>query len=294
MRPYSEGSYADDASRTAAFDVAVESSLDPIRRFMSTQIELAGNEAAIDLFLDYRQPEGAEEGDYPLYYEDVPMTVLLPAYVLSELKTAFLIGFQIYLPFVVIDLVTATLLTGMGLVSVSPATVALPCKLLLFVLVDGWFLVVELLLNSVGPFATGYMGLEAGSAAAGAELRTNRNCQQTSDRHGCWNRFRTGSDGAPPRADAACARVGVCLRRGAGDRNDAGAHADPGSDLESRAANRGWRCGVTDVSAMDAGPDFGLHGRFVSVDSDWAIIGLREPLVRCGRLSSPAQVSQVQ
>ena len=71
------------------------------------------------------------------------------------MKTAFLIGFQIYLPFVVIDLVTATLLTGMGLVSVSPATVALPCKLLLFVLVDGWFLVVELLLNSVGPFATG-------------------------------------------------------------------------------------------------------------------------------------------
>ena len=63
VRPYTEGSYADDASRTAAFDLAVERSLEPIRRFMSTQIELAGNEAAIDLFLDYRQPEGAEEGD---------------------------------------------------------------------------------------------------------------------------------------------------------------------------------------------------------------------------------------
>ncbi|REJ73281.1 MAG: flagellar biosynthetic protein FliP [Planctomycetota bacterium] len=155
IQPYTEGVYADEAARAEAFETAVERSLEPIRRFMSAQIELAGNEAAIDLFVDYRHPDGVAEAGYPQYYEDVPITVLLPAYVLSELKTAFLIGFQIYLPFVVIDLVIASLLTGLGLVNVAPATVALPCKLLLFVLVDGWFLIVELLLNSVGPIATG-------------------------------------------------------------------------------------------------------------------------------------------
>jgi flagellar biosynthetic protein FliP len=118
---------------------------------MSTQIEATGNEAAIDLFLEYQQPERAVSAGAPQYYEDVPLTVLLPAYVLSELKTAFLIGFQIYLPFVVIDLVSAALLSGMGLVSVQPSVVSLPCKLLLFVLADGWFLTVQLLLESIGP-----------------------------------------------------------------------------------------------------------------------------------------------
>ncbi len=154
IRPYSEGTYADDAAREAAFAVAVERSWVPLRDFMSSQIEACGNEAAIDLFASYQAGE-SELPDLPQFYEDVPVTVLLPAYVLSELKTAFLIGFQICLPFLVIDLVTASLLTGLGLNTVSPGTVALPCKLLLFVMADGWFLTVQVLLDSVGPLTIG-------------------------------------------------------------------------------------------------------------------------------------------
>lgn len=150
IRPYAEGSYADEAARKAAFAVAVERSWVPLRDFMSSQIEACSNEAAIDLFASYQAGDAALD-ELPQYYEDVPVTVLLPAYVLSELKTAFLIGFQVCLPFLVIDLVTASLLTGLGLNTLSPATVALPCKLLLFVMADGWFLTVQVLLDSVGP-----------------------------------------------------------------------------------------------------------------------------------------------
>lgn len=158
IRPYAEGQYANEAERKAALEIAASRCWEPLRSFMSSQIEACGNEAAIDLFLSYRQGEAAAEiapEALPQYYEDVPATVLLPAYVLSELKTAFLIGFQICLPFLVIDLVTAALLTGLGLNSVSPTTVALPCKLLLFVMADGWFLTVQLLLDSVGQVAAG-------------------------------------------------------------------------------------------------------------------------------------------
>jgi flagellar biosynthetic protein FliP len=158
IRPYTEGQYANDVERHAALETAAARCWEPLRAFMSSQIEACGNEAAIDLFVAYRQGDEAEdipEEALPQYYEDVPATVLLPAYVLSELKTAFLIGFQICLPFLVIDLVTASLLTGLGLNTVSPSTVALPCKLLLFVMADGWFLTVQLLLDSVGQVVTG-------------------------------------------------------------------------------------------------------------------------------------------
>jgi flagellar biosynthetic protein FliP len=149
VRPYAEGTYTDEAARKAAFDSATQESLRPLRKFLCAQIEATGNEAAIDLFLEYQQPEQTAAAAYPQFYEDVPLTVLLPAYVVSELKTAFLIGFQIYLPFVVIDLVCAALLSGMGLTTVQPSVVSLPLKLLLFVLADGWFLTVQLLLGSI-------------------------------------------------------------------------------------------------------------------------------------------------
>jgi len=147
--PYSAGTYADTIERQAAFEQALKNTLQPVRRFMSGQIEATGNEAAIDLFLEYQQPT-EPTSVAPQYYEDVPLAVLLPAYVLSELKTAFVIGVQIYLPFVIIDIVVAALLSGMGLLSVQPSVVSLPCKLLLFVLADGWFLTVQLLLESIG------------------------------------------------------------------------------------------------------------------------------------------------
>ena len=97
-------------------------------------------------------PEG-QEPDY-VYYDPeagetiVPLVALIPAYMLSELKVAFLIGFQVYLPFVVIDLVVASVTISMGMLMLPPVLVSLPFKLLLFVLVDGWTLVVTMLLDS--------------------------------------------------------------------------------------------------------------------------------------------------
>ena len=86
----------------------------------------------------------------PSSFEDVPLRVLLPAFVLSELKTAFLMGFQIFLPFLVVDLVVASVTISMGMLMLPPQVVSLPFKLLLFVLVDGWRLVVQMLMDSFG------------------------------------------------------------------------------------------------------------------------------------------------
>jgi flagellar biosynthetic protein FliP len=82
--------------------------------------------------------------------EDVPFTILLPAFVTSELKTAFQIGFMLYLPFLVIDLVVASVLMSLGMMMMSPTIVSLPFKLLLFVLVDGWALLMGSLAASFG------------------------------------------------------------------------------------------------------------------------------------------------
>jgi flagellar biosynthetic protein FliP len=80
--------------------------------------------------------------------EDVSLTTLIPAFILSELKTAFLIGFVIFVPFLVIDLVVSSSLMSMGMMMLPPSLVSLPFKLLLFVMVDGWALVVSSLLSS--------------------------------------------------------------------------------------------------------------------------------------------------
>ncbi len=82
--------------------------------------------------------------------EQVPMTVLIPAFVTSELKTAFQIGFMLFLPFLVIDLVVASVLMAMGMMMLSPMIVSLPFKLMLFVLVDGWNLILSTLAASFG------------------------------------------------------------------------------------------------------------------------------------------------
>lgn len=119
----------------------------PIRRFMSLQIERTGNSDDIWLFQEYVDREHRPET-----YDEVPLPVLLPAFMLSELKTAFLIGFQIYLPFVIIDMVVSSVMVSMGMLMLPPTTVSLPLKLLLFVLVDGWYLIVGMLLESFTPF----------------------------------------------------------------------------------------------------------------------------------------------
>lgn len=120
----------------------------PIREFMSRQIDTAGNHDDVHLFYSYMDADGP----LPSTFSDVPIRVLLPAFILSELKTAFLMGFQIYLPFLIVDLVVASVTISMGMLMLPPAVISLPFKLLLFVLVDGWRLVVEMLMNSFGTF----------------------------------------------------------------------------------------------------------------------------------------------
>ena len=94
------------------------------------------------LFIDYAGMERPES------IEDIPLTVLVPAFAISELKTAFQIGFMIFIPFLVIDMVVASVLMSMGMMMLPPVMISLPFKILLFVLVDGWYLIVKSLLQT--------------------------------------------------------------------------------------------------------------------------------------------------
>jgi flagellar biosynthetic protein FliP len=118
----------------------------PIRQFMSRQIAMANNYDDVHLFYSRYAPSSPT----PKNFDEVPLQVLLPAYMLSELKTAFMMGFQIYLPFLILDIVIASVTVSMGMMMLPPAMISMPFKLLLFVLVDGWRLVVQMLLDSFG------------------------------------------------------------------------------------------------------------------------------------------------
>ena len=131
----------------------------PLRKFMGAQISRTGNVDDVYLFLNYMPGEidpttGELPENYAFFPEEgrnnkiVPLQALLPAFMLSELKTAFLIGFQIYLPFVILDIVVASVTISMGMMMLPPVLISLPFKLLLFVLVDGWTLVIKMLLES--------------------------------------------------------------------------------------------------------------------------------------------------
>ncbi len=122
----------------------------PIKRFMSRQISAAGNTDDVHMFYRYMPPETPT----PETFDDVPLQVLLPAYMLSELKIAFLIGFQVYLPFLILDIVVASVTISMGMLMLPPVMISLPFKLMLFVLVDGWHLIVGMLLESFVPMVT--------------------------------------------------------------------------------------------------------------------------------------------
>jgi flagellar biosynthetic protein FliP len=156
-RAYEEGvrPYTSPAPGDAPLDeaTALARTLAPLREFMADQIERADNSDAVWMFLDFQAGSLSfgEQPPEPQSYDDVPLSVLLPAYMLSELKVAFLIGFQIYLPFIVIDMVISSLLISMGMMMMPPVLVSLPFKLLLFVLIDGWTLTVGMLLESVRP-----------------------------------------------------------------------------------------------------------------------------------------------
>jgi flagellar biosynthesis protein FliP len=117
---------------------ALEIGAQPLKRFMLRQTR----EADLKLFYD------ATSTALPQTPDDVPMRLAMPAFVISELTTAFQMGVVILLPFLVVDLAVASLLMSMGMMMVPPSTIALPIKLLLFVLVDGWNLVAGSLLRS--------------------------------------------------------------------------------------------------------------------------------------------------
>ncbi|MCI1589608.1 MULTISPECIES: flagellar type III secretion system pore protein FliP [Heyndrickxia] len=110
----------------------------PFKEFMSKYTR----QKDLELFLEY------SHADKPKSVEDIPITSLVPAFALSEIKTAFQIGFMIFIPFLVIDMVVASILMSMGMMMLPPVMISLPFKILLFVLVDGWYLVVKSLLQS--------------------------------------------------------------------------------------------------------------------------------------------------
>ncbi len=118
----------------------------PLRDFMFDQIEATGNYSSLYMILRYRGVDVSDPSK--LTRANVDMISLTPAFVLSELKVAFLMGFRIYLPFLVIDLVISAILIAMNMMMLPPVLISLPFKLLLFVLVDGWNLVVGTLLTS--------------------------------------------------------------------------------------------------------------------------------------------------
>ena len=120
---------------------AAERAAIPLRGFMLKQTR----ESDLALFAGIAKAERFEKPD------DIPLRVLIPAFVISELKTAFQIGFILFIPFLVIDMVVASLLMSMGMMMMSPIMVALPFKLMLFVLVDGWHLVIGSLIQSFTP-----------------------------------------------------------------------------------------------------------------------------------------------
>ncbi len=130
LQPYLAGTINQETAITAA--------LQPMRTFMFKQTR----ESDLSLFVNL------SEGPRPNSPEEVPTMILIPSFIISELKTAFQIGFLIYIPFIVIDMVVASTLMSMGMMMVPPAMISLPFKLLLFILVDGWHLIISSLIAS--------------------------------------------------------------------------------------------------------------------------------------------------
>lgn len=119
-------------------ETAIEQAIAPIREFMFNQTR----QKDIELFL---QMNGQQR---PNTLDDIPTTVLMPAFVISELRTAFTIGFMIYIPFLIIDMVISSVLLAMGMMMLPPTVISMPFKLLLFVMVDGWYLIAHSLVIS--------------------------------------------------------------------------------------------------------------------------------------------------
>lgn len=144
MSPVLERAYQDAwvplSENRIQFTEAVQRASVPIKAFMLRQVR----EPDLSLFAKLAKTPKVDRA------EDLPLTVIVPAFVTSELKTAFQIGFIIFIPFLVIDMVVASVLMSMGMMMMSPVIVSLPFKIMLFVLVDGWNLLVASLVQSFG------------------------------------------------------------------------------------------------------------------------------------------------
>nr|WP_320009528.1 flagellar type III secretion system pore protein FliP [uncultured Desulfobulbus sp.] len=132
LQPYIQEQISQQQALTEAVDI--------MRGFMFSQVK----ESELQLFIDITKEEQPENR------EDISSSILVPAFMLSELKRAFQMGFMIYVPFLVIDMLVASVLMSMGMMMLPPIVISLPFKLLLFVLVDGWQLVVGSLMKSFG------------------------------------------------------------------------------------------------------------------------------------------------
>ena len=131
--PYKAG----EITREEAFTRAQE----PMKEFMLKQTE----KKSLDLFLSISKSEVPDVSGGPEAYMKLGLTVLVPSFILSELNKAFTMGFLIYIPFLIIDLVVSSTLMSMGMVMLPPTMIALPFKIMMFVLVDGWSLVIKTL-----------------------------------------------------------------------------------------------------------------------------------------------------
>ena len=140
MSPYiddiNQNAFGPFANGQISQDEAVERTMEPLRRFMLRQPRVGDN------ILFFLQLTGMETPETP---EDTPNTILIPAFILHELTTGFFIGVMIFIPFIVIDMVVASVLMAMGMMMLPPAMISLPFKVLLFVIVDGWQLIVQTL-----------------------------------------------------------------------------------------------------------------------------------------------------
>jgi len=145
-RIYDEAIVPWRAGEVSDYEALWDRAKQPMRDFMFAQIEATGNWSSLYMMLERQGIDTSEPEN--LTRADVDMVALIPAFMLSELKTAFVMGFRVYLPFLVIDIVIASLLISMSMMMLPPVLVSLPFKLLLFVLVDGWALVVGSLMES--------------------------------------------------------------------------------------------------------------------------------------------------
>lgn len=132
IEPFSEGQISQEE--------ALEAAMVPMREFMINQLQ--NREEDVQLFLDIAEIDSVSSWD------DIPTSVLIPAFIINELRSAFIIGFLIYIPFIIIDMVVASTLMSMGMMMLPPTTISMPFKVLLFIMADGWNLIIGQLVQS--------------------------------------------------------------------------------------------------------------------------------------------------